>query len=138
MKEIGFAVLDFVAGWIAGSWFLGNLLLIGAFSFPLTLKGLQCGIFKSKFPLIAECCWMAVWTACLVGATIAAQRYFPNSLHAYPWGIGLAFLFRVNRSDASDKNVGMYLRLYGRYMDVPKFERLRPVLLNLPISKNSS
>ncbi|PWU08000.1 MAG: hypothetical protein C5B47_05325 [Verrucomicrobia bacterium] len=133
MKEIVFAVLDFVLGWIAGSWFLGNLLLIGAFSFPLTLKGLQCGIFKNKFPLIAECFWMIVWTACLVGATIAAQRYFSNALHAYPLGIGLAFLFGVNRSDASEKNVAAYLRLYGRHMDVPRFERLRPVLLKLPI-----
>ncbi len=132
MREVIFATFGFATGWIAGSWFLGNLLLIWAFSFPLTLKGMQCGIFKNRFPLVAEYLWMAMWMVCLVGATAAAERYLPNSLYAYPLGIGLAFLFAVNRSGPSDKNVAWYLRLYGRHMDIPKFERLRAVLLKLP------
>lgn len=132
MKDVLLAIFGFAAGWIAGSWFLGNLLLIGAFSFPLTLKGMQCAVFKSKIPFLAECFWMVVWVGCLVGATLAAEFYLPNSVYAYPVGLGLAFLFAVNRSDASDKNVAMYLRLYSRYMDLPKFERLRPVFFKLP------
>ena len=136
MKEIAFAFVGFAAGWIAGAWFLGNILLIGAFSFPLTLKASQCSIFRSKRPLIAEALGLAVWILCLVIATFVAERYLPNSLYAYPLGLGLAFLFSVNRSDASDKNMAMYLRLYGRYMDLAKFERLRPVLLKEPLKKS--
>ena len=136
MAEMVHAVLGFVAGWIAGSWFLGNLLLSWAFSFPLTLKAMQCRIFRNKLPLILEYFWMAVWMVCLLGATVVSERYLPNSLYAYPLGLGMAFLFAMNRSGPSDKNLAMYLRVYGRHMDLLKFERLRPVLLKQPPSSS--
>lgn len=82
--------------------------------------------------MILEYFWMGVWTLCLFGATVAAEYYLPNAFYAYPLGLGLSFLFAANRAGPSNQNVATYLRVYGHHMDLPRFERLRLVLLKLP------